>query len=136
MSRVTGPRCYGDRDGHVSCSSGRRANDPRGSIGTALLNTIATSATAAYLASHAAQGRSPAFAKKAMLEGFVTAGTWAAGILLAGALIVAVLMNTPRPKHPAVTQDAESAGAAEDTEPALLFTATDLDGNTVLITDR
>jgi hypothetical protein len=54
-----------------------------------------------------------------MLEGFVTAGTWAAGILLAGAVIVTVLMNTPRPDHQDVTGGAESEGGAEDAESVL-----------------
>ncbi|MFE9623072.1 hypothetical protein [Streptomyces sp. NPDC006527] len=49
----------------------------------------------------------------------MTVGTWAAGILLAGAVIVAVLMNVPRPKHQDVTGDAENAGGAEDTESVL-----------------
>jgi hypothetical protein len=80
-----------------------------GSIGTALLNTIATSATVDYLASHASHGTSPAIAKQAVVEGFGAASAWAAGIILVGALTVAVLMNTPRPKHQAVAKDAESA---------------------------
>ena len=66
-----------------------------GSIGTALLNTLATSATADYLATH---GHTPAIAKQAVVEGFSTAGAWAAGIILVGALIVGALMNTPRPQ--------------------------------------
>ncbi|MEV6180428.1 hypothetical protein [Streptomyces sp. NPDC052015] len=54
-----------------------------------------------------------------MLEGFVTAGTLAAGILLVGTVIVAVLMNTPRPEHQDVTGDAASEGGAEDAESVL-----------------
>ncbi|MGW3949435.1 MFS transporter [Streptomyces sp. NPDC004752] len=96
------------RDAGIASASVNTAQQISSSIGTALLNTIAAGATADYLASHASQGRSPVFAKKAMLEGFATAGTWAAGILLAGALIVALLMNTQRPTHQAVTEDAES----------------------------
>ena len=78
------------------------------SIGVALLNTIATSATVDYLASH---GRGPAVAKQALVEGFGTGSAWAAGILVAGALIVAVLMNAPRP------QDRPAAEDAPDAEP-------------------
>jgi hypothetical protein len=65
-----------------------------------------------YLASH---GGSPAVAKQALVEGFGTGSAWAAGILVAGALIVAVLMNTPRPgdepaadAEPGVPQPAHS----------------------------
>ncbi|MFG2102648.1 MFS transporter [Micromonospora echinaurantiaca] len=100
------------RDAGIASASVNTAQQISSSIGTALLNTIATSATADYVASHARHGRSPAFAKEAMLEGFVTAGTWAAGILLAGALIVAVLMNTPRPRQ-------QAAVGAEDAAPVL-----------------
>ena len=107
------------RDAGVASASVNTAQQISSSIGTALLNTIAISATADYVASHALQGTSPAFANKAMLEGFVTAGTWAAGILLAGALIVAVLMNTPRPEQQTVTEDTQSAEDAEDAEPVL-----------------
>ncbi|MFI0351803.1 MFS transporter [Actinomadura sp. 9N407] len=93
-------------DAGIASATVNTAQQISSSIGTALLNTIATSATAAYIASH---GTSPAIAREAMLEGFVTAGTWAAGILLAGALVVVVLMNTPRPERQAVTKDAEDA---------------------------
>ncbi|WP_425582413.1 hypothetical protein [Streptomyces synnematoformans] len=104
-------------DAGVASASLNATQQVGSSTGTALLNTIASSATADYLASHASQGRSPAVARQAALEGFETAGTWAAGIILAGALIVAVLMNTPRPKPPAEgttgpagAQDAQSTG--------------------------
>ncbi|MFD0687296.1 MFS transporter [Actinomadura fibrosa] len=76
-----------------------------GSIGTALLNTIATTATADYLASH---GATPAIARQAAVEGFGTASAWAAGIIVVGALIVAVLMNTSRPDiRPAAEEAAD-----------------------------
>ena len=52
------------------------------SIGTALLNTIAASATAAYLASHRTGGDLVA---RATVHGYATASAWAAGIfVLAG----------------------------------------------------
>lgn len=40
-----------------------------------------------------------------MLDGFATASAWAAGIITVGAVLVTVLMNTPRPKSPAATAD-------------------------------
>lgn len=90
------------RDAGIASASVNTAQQISSSIGTALLNTIATGATADFLAAHASLG-----AKRAMLEGFVTAGTWAAGILLVGALVVTVLMNTARPEPQAVTEAAE-----------------------------
>ncbi|TDD27464.1 DHA2 family efflux MFS transporter permease subunit [Actinomadura sp. KC06] len=103
-------------DSGVASAGVNTAQQIGGSIGTALLNTIATNATVDYLASH---GRSPAVAEQAVVEGFSTASIWAAGILVTGALIVAVLMNTPSPKHQAAAADAGSDADTEGTEPLL-----------------
>jgi MFS family permease len=103
-------------DSGVASASVNTAQQIGGSIGTALLNTIATSATVDYLASH---GTTPATARQAAVEGFGAAGAWAAGILVVGALVVAVLMNTPRPENQAVIKDAEGAGDAGGAEPLL-----------------
>ncbi|NVI91169.1 MFS transporter [Actinomadura sp. BRA 177] len=92
-------------DSGVASASVNTAQQIGSSIGLALLNTIATSATADYLASH---GGNPALAKQALVEGFGTASAWAAGILAAGALIVAALMNAPRPQEQTI-EDAPSA---------------------------
>lgn len=56
------------------------------SLGTALLNTIATSATAGFAGAHPA----------ALVHGFAVATGWGAGIMLAGALLAAVLIDAPR----------------------------------------
>ncbi|MFI0444037.1 MFS transporter [Actinomadura sp. 6N118] len=94
-------------DSGIASASFNTAQQIGSSIGTALLNTIATSATMDYLASH---GASPAIAKQAVVEGFATASAWAAGIIMVGALLVAALMNAPRLKQQPVTeQDTESA---------------------------
>lgn len=89
----------GQGDSGIASATVSTAQQIGGSIGIALLNTIATAATADHLAAHASQGPSPAIAKQALVEGFAAAGAWSAGILVAGALIVAVLMNTPRPER-------------------------------------
>lgn len=63
-----------------------------GSIGTALLNTIAASAATAYLT-----GKNPADAAvqgQAALHSYTTAFTWAAGLFFAGALITVLLYRT------------------------------------------
>ncbi|WP_221635587.1 hypothetical protein [Actinomadura hallensis] len=75
------------------------------SIGIAVLNTIAAAATAGHLAAH---GTTPDVARRAAVEGFAEAGAWAAGIILAGALVVAFLMNTPRPESRPADDDAEA----------------------------
>jgi EmrB/QacA subfamily drug resistance transporter len=64
------------------------------SIGTALLNTLAVSATARYLTSHLAVGRPAAgLPALALLHGYTTAFWWAAGILTVGAFICGTLLR-------------------------------------------
>jgi hypothetical protein len=58
-----------------------------GSIGTALLSTLAASAVSGYVADH---GPGPA----AAIEGYTTAFWWAAGLYLAGALVCAALLRS------------------------------------------
>ncbi|MEV6393582.1 MFS transporter [Streptomyces sp. NPDC051907] len=69
-----------------------------GAIGTALLNTIAASATTAYVASNAAGASSPkALQLDAMVHGYTSAIWWAVGILAAAAAIAFTFINTGRP---------------------------------------
>ena len=67
------------------------------SVGTALLNTLAASATASYLAVH---GHSPATVAAATVHGFASASAWAAGSLALGALVGGVLIDA----HPGRAQ--------------------------------
>ncbi|MFF3323139.1 MFS transporter [Streptomyces sp. NPDC002889] len=70
-----------------------------GAIGTALLNTIAASATTAYITSHAAGATDPKLLQlQAMVHGFSSAIWWAVGILVASAAIAFTLINTGRPE--------------------------------------
>jgi hypothetical protein len=70
-----------------------------GSIGTALLNTIATSAAASYVASHLSPAvtTSPrareSLAAAAAVHGYTTAFWWTAGIFAAGGLICGSLLR-------------------------------------------
>ncbi|MFI5762186.1 MFS transporter [Streptomyces sp. NPDC051563] len=73
-----------------------------GAIGTALLNTIAASATTAYLTDHAAEAAAggPAaqlIQAKAMVEGYSSAIWWAVGILVASSLIALTFITTGKP---------------------------------------
>ncbi|MFJ4787735.1 MFS transporter [Streptomyces sp. NPDC088794] len=61
-----------------------------GSIGTALLNTIAATATATFLATHNTSDRT--VDAQASIHGYVTAYWWAAGVFALGALAAAVLL--------------------------------------------
>ncbi|GAA3028102.1 MFS transporter [Streptomyces lactacystinicus] len=81
-----------------------------GSVGTALLNTIAASATASFLATRIASD--PAVRAEGAVHGYVVA-TWVAmGVLLAAAL-VAVLMINHRPAPGEATAVEGGASGAE-----------------------
>jgi EmrB/QacA subfamily drug resistance transporter len=65
-----------------------------GAIGTALLNTIAASATTAYVASNAVSAASPDELRlDAMVHGFTTAIWWATGLLVLAGLIAYTMIN-------------------------------------------
>ena len=84
-----GPADTGAASGMVSASQQIGA-----SIGTALLNSVAASATAAYLTIHA----HTAGVNAATVHGYTVAAAWGATLLLVGALLVAVLINAPKPR--------------------------------------
>ncbi len=81
-----------------------------GSIGTALLNTIAATALADYLTAHAAEGRA-AFGSAAV-AGYAAAYWWGAGFFVVGAVLSAVLFRRRVP-----TTAAPLHAAAPDPEP-------------------
>jgi EmrB/QacA subfamily drug resistance transporter len=82
-----------------------------GAIGTALLNTIATSAGAAYVTAHLAEARTGATALKvvearAAVHSYDTAFWVAAGVLLVAAVVCTTVFPAGRP---AMAKDEESA---------------------------
>ncbi|WP_326650570.1 MULTISPECIES: MFS transporter [unclassified Streptomyces] len=84
-----------------------------GAIGTALLNTIAASATTAYIASHAAGATNQQLLQaQAMVHGYSNAIWWAVGILAAASAIAFTMINTGRPGAGSVT--AASGDGVED----------------------
>ncbi|HEY0539452.1 MAG TPA: MFS transporter [Actinoallomurus sp.] len=82
------------RDSGVASATANTAQQIGGSIGVAVLNTVATSATAGYLAGH---GKNPRVLKEGLAHGFTRGFATAAVILAVAAVIIAVLMNTRRP---------------------------------------
>ncbi|MEH0467333.1 MFS transporter [Streptomyces sp. B21-097] len=87
-----------------------------GAIGTALLNTIAASATASYLTDHtarAAAGRQQLVRMQAMVHGYTDAIWFAVGILVLAAVAAVTFVNVGRP-------GAAAAGSGESVadEPA------------------
>ncbi|MGK5631887.1 MFS transporter [Streptomyces sp. URMC 123] len=83
------------RDAGVASAMVNTSQQVGGAIGTALLNTIAASATTAYVTSHAATAPSVDLLKlEAMVHGYSTAIWWAVGILVLSALIAFTFINT------------------------------------------
>jgi EmrB/QacA subfamily drug resistance transporter len=87
----------GPREAGVASAVANSAQQIGASLGTALLNTIAGAATVSYLAAHARGGPQPA---AALVHGYTTAAGWAAGILVAAALVVGLLVNAGPPAGP------------------------------------
>lgn len=85
------------RDAGVASAVVNTSQQVGGSVGTALLNTIAASATAGYLASHA---RGPLAGHLALVHGYSVATAVAASILATAAVFAAVLMNAGRTPAP------------------------------------
>ncbi|MFF2747653.1 MFS transporter [Kitasatospora sp. NPDC058048] len=83
-----------------------------GSVGTALLNTIAASATASFLATRIASD--PAVRAEGAVHGYVIA-TWVAmGVLLAAALVAVLMINhRPAPGEATAVEGGASAAQAQ-----------------------
>ncbi|NGN68767.1 MFS transporter [Streptomyces sp. A7024] len=97
-----------EADAGVASATVNTSQQIGGSIGTALLNTVATSATAEYVREHAAGGRpTPGVVRDGLVDGFSAAFGVASVILAAAAVLVGVLMNTGRPTRDA---SAEAGG--------------------------
>jgi hypothetical protein len=86
-------------DAGVASASVNTGQQLGGSIGTALLNTVAAGATARYLAAHLSQqalagGRpGPELAGFALVHGYSTAFWWSAAIFASGAVIAGLLLR-------------------------------------------
>jgi EmrB/QacA subfamily drug resistance transporter len=85
-------------DAGVASATVNTAQQVGGSLGTALLNTVATTATATFLAGNAG---SPALAADAAVHGYTTAFWWAAAILAVGGVICGLLLHGAPGREPA-----------------------------------
>ncbi|NUP48822.1 MAG: MFS transporter [Catenulispora sp.] len=79
------------RDAGVTSAVVNAATQVGSSVGTAVLNTLAVSATAAYLASHAA---GPSAHQAALVHGYASATLWAAVLLAVMAACTYALIRT------------------------------------------
>lgn len=93
-----------EHDAGVASAMVNTTQQVGGSLGTALLNTIAASATSSYVAAHA---RTAATAAGSLVHGYNVAFAYAAGSLLVAALASAVLVSAKR-REVATVEDAVS----------------------------
>lgn len=111
----TGTFGVAPRDTGVASATVNTGQQLGGSIGTALLNTIATSAGASYLAGRLRGRPTAALIQLAQIHGYVTAFWWVAGIFAATAVLCGTLMRRG-PLH----APAHGASARSQAEPASL----------------
>ncbi|MFJ4921142.1 MFS transporter [Streptomyces sp. NPDC088725] len=104
------------RDAGVASAMVNTSQQVGGAIGTALLNTIAASATTAYVAGHAAGGDKNLFQAQALVSGYTHAIWWAVGILLVAAVIAVTFINAGRPGSSKVAAGGPGADGSEDPE--------------------
>jgi MFS family permease len=86
----TGTLGLAPQDAGVGSATLNTAQMVGGSIGTALLNTLAASAATSYLAGRALD---PANVQAAQLHGYTTAFAWSAVVFAAAALVAAVVLR-------------------------------------------
>jgi hypothetical protein len=124
----TGTYGVAPEDAGVASASVNTGQQLGGSIGTSLLNTVAASATAAYLTSHISPrtlvgGKpSPALTKLALVHGYTTAFWWGVGIFALGAVVAAVLFRWGPlvPEGQPVPAGAAGATAQGSPEPGVI----------------
>jgi EmrB/QacA subfamily drug resistance transporter len=93
MVAATGTFGVAPRDAGVASASINTGQQLGGSIGTALLNTIAASATTSYLTGHLHGRLTPHVLQLAAVHSYTTVFWWCAGIFAAGAVICGVLLR-------------------------------------------
>jgi EmrB/QacA subfamily drug resistance transporter len=124
------------RDAGVTSASVNTAQQVGGSIGTALLNTIAATVTSSYLASHIrdavranggplSKAQQLAVTDTGVVHGFTVAIGWAALIALAAAVIAVLVVKVPAPRRrerdSAVAEARAEQGGVDGAQPADQF---------------
>ncbi|MFI9614389.1 MFS transporter [Streptomyces sp. NPDC052023] len=90
------------QDSGVTSATLNTSQQVGGSIGTALLNTIANTSTAAFLTAQLTRSAEPAeVAREAVVHGYTVALWCAAGLMLMAGLVTALMVTARAPKHAA-----------------------------------
>lgn len=100
------------QDAGVTSATVNTSQQVGGSIGTALLNTIATTASATYIAAHL---RDPSqrelITREGVVHGYTVAIWWAVGIMLLAGLVAGLMVTAKAPRQaPSDAAVAESVG--------------------------
>ncbi|ANH91991.1 MULTISPECIES: MFS transporter [unclassified Streptomyces] len=112
------------RDAGVASAMVNTSQQVGGAIGTALLNTIASSATASYIKDHigAAGGARPQqqlVQVQGLVHGYTSAIWFAVGILVLAAVIALTFVNAGRPGSTLVTGSGSASGEGAEHEVAV-----------------
>ncbi|MGW1228263.1 MFS transporter [Streptomyces sp. NPDC002530] len=111
------------RDAGVASAMVNTSQQVGGAIGTALLNTVAASATTAYLSAHTTDATTPAARElvgaRAMVEGYATATWWAVGILVLAATLALTLIRAGHQGGPAAGPSTADGAREEDRVPVV-----------------
>ncbi len=122
----TGTYGVAPEDAGVASASVNTGQQLGGSIGTSLLNTVAASATAAYVTAHVSPrtlvgGKpTPTLTTLALVHGYSRAFWWGVAIFAFGAVVAAVLFRwgpLPPEGQPVPSGTAEATGAAAQGSP-------------------
>lgn len=88
------------QDSGVTSATVNTSQQVGGSIGTALLNTIATTSSTAYISAHLTDPSKKALiVKEGVVHGYTVAIWWAAGIMLLAGLIAGLMVTAKPPKQ-------------------------------------
>ncbi|WP_326796371.1 MFS transporter [Streptomyces sp. NBC_01808] len=107
------------RDSGVASAMVNTSQQVGGAIGTALLNTIAASATTDWISSHASEARTlgrEGFANSAAVHGYSTAIWWAVGILVVSAAIAYTLVTARAQSGHETVGDGKDAGTSDEVQ--------------------
>jgi hypothetical protein len=96
----------GDHDAGVASALVNTAQQVGGSLGTALLNTIFTSAVASYIAAHRATASSPQQLQSNAVVHSYTVAFWVSAAMLAVAVVIAALLVRARKDQLTKPEDA------------------------------
>ncbi|MEU9445909.1 MFS transporter [Streptomyces sp. NPDC048304] len=88
------------RDSGVTSATVNTSQQVGGSIGTALLNTIATTSSTAYITAHLhSPARKATVIPAGVVHGYTVAIGWAAAVMLLAGLVAAFMVTARAPKH-------------------------------------